>query len=342
LLHKVGNKSPIFSEKKHEKVCSGVAFDPSGSKFATTSFDGMVYVYSFSEKDCFMTKTIEDAAATGMCFGVQFVADDLLLSCGDDFCVKLWDLNKLDDSKMNYFGHTSDIKRMCLSPANGHKQPHGQYMLSGAADGSVRIWLVKERDMLSAACQQKIKASKAYASQIKRQKKNEEDQEKAIERMEAAVNVAASRKSIIARPGPSDLGLVDDVEESLPNTSRDVEDPEVKLQKVTEDLEDLNAMLKERDTMACTQARCAVEGHKLGITGIAWRFLDEEGTTAQVLTTGQDQCCKLYEIPVPDPKVYRRWALDVAPSTGILRPSKNGSDAPVQRKSKQFVNVDDS
>jgi WD40 repeat protein len=333
ILHQVGQKKPIFKDTKHEKVCSGVAFDLSGTKFATTSFDGMVYVYSFSGKDCFITKTIEDAAATGMCFGVQFVADDMLLSCGDDFCVKLWDLNTLDDSKMNFFGHTSDIKRIALSPDNGPKQPYGLYMLSGAADGSVRIWVVKERDMLSAECQKKIKATKAYAAQIKRNKANEEAQEKAIERMEAAVEVAASRKSIISRKGGGDLGMLDGEEESQPNTARDVVDPEEKLQKVTEDLEDLNAMLKERDTMSCLQARCAVEGHKLGITGMAMRFVDEK--TVQVLTTGQDQCCKLYEIPVPDPKVFRRWALDVVSA----RPSKDGLQP---RKSKQYVNAEDN
>merc|ERR1719506_863300 len=119
LLHYVGQKSPLFKDKKHEKVCSGVAFDPSTTKFATTSFDGMVYVYSMNDKDFFLSKTIEDAAATVMCSGVQFVADDMLLSCGDDYCSKLWDLNKLEDSKINFFGHTSDIKRMHVSPENG-------------------------------------------------------------------------------------------------------------------------------------------------------------------------------------------------------------------------------
>jgi WD40 repeat protein len=298
----------------------------------------MVYVYSMNEKDCFLSKTIEDAAATGMCFGVQFVADDLLLSCGDDYCVKLWDLNKLDDSKINYFGHTSDIKRMAVSPANGPKQPFGMYLLSGAADGSVRVFLVRERDMLSAACQKKIKATKAYAAQIKRQKQGQEDQEKALERMEAAVEVAAARKSInpVSRGSKDFADLVDEGDESQPTTARDVENPEIKLQKVTEDLEDLNAMLQERDSMSCLQARCAVEGHKLGITGIAWRYLDE--TNAQVLSVGQDQCCKLYNVPVPDPKVYRRWALNVG-----ARPSKDpAGNVLAPRKSKQYVNEDDS
>ena len=30
----------------------------------------------------------------------------------------------------------------------------------------------------------------------------------------------------------------------------------------------------------------------------------------EVLTTGQDQCTKLYDVPIPDPKLFRRWALD--------------------------------
>merc|ERR1719353_1851269 len=116
--------------------------------------------------------------------------------------------------------------------------------------------------------------------------------------------------------------------------------PEGKLKRVTEDLEDLNAMLKERDTMLCLQARCAVEGHKLGVTGIAWRFVDEKN--AQVLTTGQDQCCKLYDVPIPDPKLFRRWALDTGGKSGVNSRSTSKDSEIVQRKSKQYVHAGDS
>lgn len=310
-LHRVGQKKPLFKDTKHDKVCSGVAFNLSATSFATTSFDGMVYVYNMSEKDCYITKTIEDAAATGQCFGVSFVSNELLLSCGDDYCVKLWDLNNLEDSKINYFGHTSDIKRIGLSPENGSDQPYGMYMLSGAKDGSVRIWLVRERDMLSAECQKKEKARKALVSQIK--KAGAEAGDEAAEDEEAG--------------GASPAVPIADAEE--------------KLQRVTEDLEDLKAMLQERDSMLCVQARCAVEGHKLGITSLAWRFVDEKN--AQVLTTGQDQCTKLYDVPIPDPKLFRRWALDTGGGkSGVNSRSTSKNSEITQRKSKQYVHAGDS
>ena len=38
-------------------------------------------------------------------------------SCGDDFCIKRWDINRLHEgSKTNFFGHTCNVTCITLSP----------------------------------------------------------------------------------------------------------------------------------------------------------------------------------------------------------------------------------
>merc|ERR1719359_201143 len=73
------------------------------------------------------------------------------------------------------------------------------------------------------------------------------------------------------------------------------------------DREFIEEAVRERKALNCVQSRAAFVGHKLGLKSLAFKWVDE--TNAQLVTGCQDQSCKLYVFPVPDPNADNRAEL---------------------------------
>jgi hypothetical protein len=155
-LHQIGKEVAVYEDDKHEKVVTGVAFSPNSEKFATTSYDGNMRVYNVAQgNNCTLSKVLEDVAATGWALGCTWFSANEIVQCGDDFTAKCWNITwKEDDgSKANFFGHTNDVTCVALSPAwtsadKSVTYPYGQWLLTGAADGSCRVFLCDEKSYI--------------------------------------------------------------------------------------------------------------------------------------------------------------------------------------------------
>jgi WD40 repeat protein len=273
-LHRVtmaGQQAPLFSEKLHEKVVSAISFAPEGDRFCSGSYDGFIYVYSVKFGDVALLQTIEDAASTGMVFGCVWNAKGEVYSCGDDFCIKRWDINCLHEgSKTNFFGHTCNVTCVTLSPKSKNFE-QGVFLMSGGSDGCARLWVTGEMEML----QQQRKEAAAVIDQVTTQMEQEE------------------------RKDGGDADVMRQYIQQLEDSKE--------IQRIAQ------LAIEERETMYCLQARRALDGHKLGITDIAFRFLEDD-RIAEVLTASSDQSCKLFRFHVPNPNDIRPPAQTVKSS----------------------------
>lgn len=129
----------------HEGLVTSIALASDGHQVATTSRDGRVVVFDInagSLPSC-LVSDIEDAAAGYTVCQALWCGKDELLSAGDDFCVKRWDIrNQRDPPLASYMGHTSCVRSLALSP-------DGALFASGAADSSVRLWALNPSGLRS-------------------------------------------------------------------------------------------------------------------------------------------------------------------------------------------------
>jgi len=142
LYHDVSRDEPISILDHHKKVAQSVDFSPDGSLICSASNDGTIQLYDVrASKKAKCVNKIEDAAATGVVFCCKWRPqnENELLSSGDDYCVKRWDLRKTlsNGPVTNFFGHTSNVRTLCCSPC-------GQFLVSAAEDGCIRLWVIDE------------------------------------------------------------------------------------------------------------------------------------------------------------------------------------------------------
>ena len=116
-VHK--SSEPLSEIKSHEKVIYSIDYnpDPSGSVICSTGSDGQIKINDLRAQTApKLLCTIEDAAATGVCFEARWRNEFEIVSVGDDHPAKRWDIRYLGDGpKTNYFGHTTFLKKICVS-----------------------------------------------------------------------------------------------------------------------------------------------------------------------------------------------------------------------------------
>merc|ERR1712232_168734 len=114
-------------------------YEPSGPKVCTASADGTVKI--FDPRDDLLgdaVSTIEEVHAAGNVCQALWRSSTEILSCGDDCCIKRWDIRKTNEPISNYLGHTSMVKAIAMTS-------DGRFLASGATDGSIRVWLADEK-----------------------------------------------------------------------------------------------------------------------------------------------------------------------------------------------------
>lgn len=131
--------------KGHENVVYSVDFESSGRQLCSASADGTVKIFDTrgvgEHKKAALV--IEDAAASGIVYQALWRGDREIISCGDDYCIKRWDVRRLEDGPItSYFGHTSAVRSICISP-------DGRFLVSGTNSGSARVWLIDELGLIT-------------------------------------------------------------------------------------------------------------------------------------------------------------------------------------------------
>mmetsp|Transcript_98445 Transcript_98445/g.175335 ORF Transcript_98445/g.175335 Transcript_98445/m.175335 type:complete len:337 (+) Transcript_98445:533-1543(+) len=141
-LHDLNTASVEAKWKGHESVVHSLDFQPASSRMTcSASSDGEVRIFDARNLgDRKPAARIEDAAASGTVYQALWWTDQKLISCGDDYCVKSWDIRKPDGPFWSFFGHSSVCRAICLSPDK-------KFMVSGTNSGSVRVWLTDEISM---------------------------------------------------------------------------------------------------------------------------------------------------------------------------------------------------
>ncbi|CAD7967599.1 unnamed protein product [Amoebophrya sp. A120] len=143
-------KEPVISMTNfHEGVVYSTDLNKEGNMMISTSQDGLLQIADFrGGLEWKINHTVEEAAASGICFKALFRGDREFVSCGDDYCVKKWDLRQLKKGPVeNFLGVTSPIREMCMSPCE-------KYLVSASADGCIRVWVIDEREYIDADIEQ--------------------------------------------------------------------------------------------------------------------------------------------------------------------------------------------
>lgn len=167
-LHDLTRAEPVSSWQAHEGVVYSCVFDQEGDRVLSASSDGSVMIYDIKAVRApkAMAK-IEDAATGETVCKALWRGDFEVLSCGNDYCAKRWDVRKLGSGPItSYFGHTAAVKTLTLSSC-------GNFMLTTTDDGSIRVWFVDElgaaigkRDALAADIQDKEAAKAALLLKV--------------------------------------------------------------------------------------------------------------------------------------------------------------------------------
>lgn len=143
-LHDLQNPTPQQRWKGHDGVVYSLDFHKTSQAICSASADGTVKIFdtrNFGTKEA-DNLVIEDAAAAGSVFRALWRKEFEILSCGDDYCIKRWDIRSVRDGPVgSYFGHTAVVRTIVLSPDE-------RFLVSGTQSGSVRVWLADEDGML--------------------------------------------------------------------------------------------------------------------------------------------------------------------------------------------------
>lgn len=135
-MHDLETGTCITTWPMHESHVTSIKIDHDGRRVCSTSRDGRVVVFDHntsSMASCVMAE-IPDAAAGYAVYDAVWCGDTELLTAGDDFCIKRWDIRRPNDLPMaRYMGHTSCVRSLAVSPDR-------QLFASGTSDSSVRLW----------------------------------------------------------------------------------------------------------------------------------------------------------------------------------------------------------
>lgn len=252
LLHDVetGNKSHQWHV--HENVISKCAFNDTERRICTGSRDGQVKIFDVSTRDIAMV-TIEDASASEHVNSVLWCSEHEVCACGDDYCVKRWDIRKPTAPPVaSYLGHTSRVMSLALSPDK-------QWLVSGAADGSVRVWPLDGE----------MKEANKLKPQIATLEKEVEDMSKDFEKRQEEVWV-----------GEGDMKELKTFQEQLDS------------KKLA--LEQMTVQFKKAESLETVMAKLDLNDHKGGVSTLAW--CDKADKKAYIVSGGSDQTIQLANV----------------------------------------------
>mmetsp|Transcript_41210 Transcript_41210/g.95770 ORF Transcript_41210/g.95770 Transcript_41210/m.95770 type:complete len:509 (+) Transcript_41210:60-1586(+) len=123
----------------HEGLVTSLTMKEDGHSVISTSRDGRAVVFDINSgawPSC-QVADFEDAAAGYTVCDAVWCGQDEILTAGDDYCVKRWDIREQREPPLgSYMGHTSCVRALALSP-------DGQMFASGANDSSVRLWALE-------------------------------------------------------------------------------------------------------------------------------------------------------------------------------------------------------
>mmetsp|Transcript_70116 Transcript_70116/g.196469 ORF Transcript_70116/g.196469 Transcript_70116/m.196469 type:complete len:517 (-) Transcript_70116:225-1775(-) len=138
--HDIESAAPLTHGKVHDNVVHSVAYLDDATMLCSASKDGTVKIFdgrsiSQSARPMYL---IEDAATAGAVLQAVWHSQHQIVTCGDDYCIKRWDLRHLQNGPVqSYFGHTSIVR--CVESS-----PDRSFIASGTKSGSVRIWITDE------------------------------------------------------------------------------------------------------------------------------------------------------------------------------------------------------
>jgi len=144
-LHSLTSEGLAQDWKGHSSVVRSIKFRSGGgnSVLCSSSRDGTVKVFD-TRTSCndYPQFVIEDAAASGPVNEALWRGESEIVSCGDDYCIKRWDVRQSGKGPVaSYFGHTSVVRAIALSG-------DGRFLASGTQSGSARVWLADELGLL--------------------------------------------------------------------------------------------------------------------------------------------------------------------------------------------------
>lgn len=140
------SKGPVSRWAAHTNVVHSITYKPSTEQgmICTASGDGHLRIFDLratapgGTAEPLRALEVPDAAAGGTIFKALWRGENEVISCGDDYCIKRWDLRKLADGAIaSFFGHTSPVRTVELSSDD-------RFIVSGTVNGSVRLWLADE------------------------------------------------------------------------------------------------------------------------------------------------------------------------------------------------------
>lgn len=136
-------EAPLCVLNQHDGVTYCCTVNDDSVTVATASADSTIQILDMrAARTARSMITIDDAAAAGSVYKVIWRGEFELLSCGDDYCAKRWDIRNIGDGPLtNYFGHTSPVRALDVSS-------NKDLMVTGTADGCIRVWVVTKWDIL--------------------------------------------------------------------------------------------------------------------------------------------------------------------------------------------------
>lgn len=130
---------PMCVLEAHSNTVYGVSYREDCNTVCSCSGDGTIKIWDLKAvKSAKAVALIDDAAASGVVYDCLWRKEHEIISCGDDFCIKRWDIRAIGQGSItNYFGHTSTVRSVRLSPDD-------KFLISSTDDGSIRLWLADE------------------------------------------------------------------------------------------------------------------------------------------------------------------------------------------------------
>lgn len=131
------NVKRTFGEANHKIVFASYSSD--GTYIVTAGSDSSIIIWNTDRNTIYRTLSGLDARPNVAVFSVD---NAFLMSGGKDNKVSMWDLSTIPPKIIKTFdGHTGPVKSLDVSP-------DGNYLATGSADGTVRIWNLQNTNLV--------------------------------------------------------------------------------------------------------------------------------------------------------------------------------------------------